>query len=136
MNFRSAIALGVLVSLLVAPALLHSQTQGELSQQACQDMRKADEELERAYARALEIARSDGYDAAAKLKAAQAAWVRFRDAELDAHYPSSEPSSYGSVHSMCLCVTRASLTRQRLEQLAAYVEPPEGEVCAPLVHGP
>ena len=66
--------------------------------------------------------------AAAKLQAAQSAWEAYRDAQLDALWP-SDPHNYGSVHPMCQAAFAAALTEARIKELSEMASPPEGEVC-------
>ncbi len=57
--------------------------------------------------------------------AAQAAWSKFRDAELASIYAHADdparPMAYGSSHSMCWFYTRAALTRHRIADLQPWV---------------
>jgi uncharacterized protein YecT (DUF1311 family) len=66
-----------------------------------------------------------------KLELSQQAWIRFRDAEVAAHYPyQDEPGYYGSVLPMCLNGLLAELTRIRTLQLQKWLqETEEGDVC-------
>jgi uncharacterized protein YecT (DUF1311 family) len=70
-----------------------------------------------------------------KMKAAERAWIVFRDAELEARYPvkpGEQPTfTYGSVWPSCLAEERMALTRKRTAELTQWLEDPEqGDVCA------
>jgi uncharacterized protein YecT (DUF1311 family) len=67
-----------------------------------------------------------------KLRAAQLAWRRFRDAQLEALYPAADKQlAYGSAYSGCRQMAMAVLTRQRIEQLRLWlIGVAEGDVCA------
>lgn len=68
-------------------------------------------------------------DAIAKLNKAQTAWKSYRDAQLDAMWPSPEREQYGSVNPMCVAMKRTGLTKTRVMELRAMLEPEEGDVC-------
>lgn len=67
-----------------------------------------------------------------KMRAAQRAWVTYRDAHLAALYPAADPQSqYGSVYTMCRCTALAEATRKRAEELRRWADgTAEGDVCA------
>ncbi len=70
-----------------------------------------------------------------RLKQAQRAWIQFRDAQIEARYPSENDTDkskeYGSVYSECACVELAELTSQRISQLEKWLKgSPEGDVCS------
>ena len=66
-----------------------------------------------------------------KLKAAQKAWLAFRDAQLQAMYPAADKQAeYGSVYPTCRCAVLKELTEQRTRELKVWLDGiPEGEVC-------
>ena len=112
-------------------------TQAELTVCGAEESKAADDELNRIYQAIL--ARYKGDDAfLEKLKAAQSAWIAFRDAELEAIYPrEDEPGYYGSSHRMCLGTRLAELTRARIHELRRWLgEPEEDDVCAGSTSGP
>jgi uncharacterized protein YecT (DUF1311 family) len=67
-----------------------------------------------------------------KFKAAQRAWLVFRDAEVAANYPDADSGgAIASVTAMCADTTIAELTRQRTRELKSWLKGPmEGDVCA------
>jgi len=69
-------------------------------------------------------------DAIAKLDRAQVAWQAYRDAQVDALWPFPERSSYGSVNPMCVADARSVLTKARISELRAMLEPAEHDVCS------
>lgn len=89
-----------------------AQSQGEMNQEAAASFKKADAELNRTYTKLLA---SLDDEARAKLKAAQRAWVVFRDAE--AEYQMDAEARGGSMAAMIYEGTRARLTKARIAQL-------------------
>lgn len=70
-----------------------------------------------------------------KLKASQKLWLQFRDAEIAAHFPLKKGDNsnvqYGSVYPMCVSNLQAELTRQRTQQLQAWLDgAQEGDTCS------
>jgi hypothetical protein len=67
-----------------------------------------------------------------KMRAAQTAWERFRDAHLEALYPAEDKQLvYGSAYSGCRQMAAAALVRQRIEQLHPWLDGvAEGDLCA------
>jgi len=110
---------------------LHGQTQADLDQQSCGQFHKADASLNATYAK---ILKEYGKDAEfiSKLKAAQRAWLAFRDAELEALFPKPDKQAeYGSVYPMCRCMQLQELTQERTKNLQLWLKGiPEGDVCA------
>jgi uncharacterized protein YecT (DUF1311 family) len=135
---RRFIALGVVAfGLLLASLALdlpaansaNAQTQLQLNKEACDEYKKADTEMNAVYQRITrEYARDRGFIAA--IRKAQLAWIRYRDAQLDAIFP-GDPSQYGSISMMCRCNNLAEITKARTEILNRWVEGvEEGDVCA------
>ncbi len=117
-------------ALVVTPEKNIWQTQGEMNDEACGKHKKADAELNRVYHRILrEYANNRAFTR--KFKSAQRAWIVFRDAHLASIYPDPSPSTYGSVNSMCRCITLTQLTDERVNQLKRWIDgTTEGDVCA------
>jgi len=67
-----------------------------------------------------------------RLQKAQKSWLRFRDSHLELLFPVSGQTSdrYASITPMCRCDELAALTQTRNAQLAALMNPQEGDVCA------
>ncbi len=110
---------------------LHAQTQADLDQQSCGQFHKADASLNATYSR---ILKEYGKDAQfiSKLKAAQRAWLAFRDADLEAWFPKPDKQAeYGTVYPMCRCTQLQELTEQRTKELRVWLDGiPEGDVCS------
>jgi uncharacterized protein YecT (DUF1311 family) len=126
----ASLCLMSLLFLTVTPISL-SQTQSRLNAQSCDQFGKVDKEMNEAYARILEEYANDP-QFITKLKAAQRAWLAFRDAELEAHYPRvDKQAEYGSAYPMCRCSEMQSLTEDRTKELKRWLKgTAEGEVCA------
>lgn len=124
MNLRTAIALFFAWSIPVK-----AQTQLEMNTSTCAEYKMADEKLNNLYQRILGEHKGDP-QFTAKLKAAQLAWLKFRDAELEAIYPPvQKQQEYGSVYPMCSCAEQTARVKQRIEQLSSWLSAEEGDVC-------
>jgi len=93
-----------------------------------------DAELNRVYREILKRYKQDRVFIG-KFKAAQRAWIKFRDAQFEAMFPqildSREQYNYGSVFPMCPSLYKARLTHSRVEELRAWLEgTEEGDVCS------
>jgi uncharacterized protein YecT (DUF1311 family) len=122
--------LAFIVAILIVTAGAKVQTQPELNMDACGKLQKADAELNRTYNEILRVYKDDT-EFIGKLKAAQRAWIAFKDAHLASIYPKSGKGEYGSVKPMCTCEILAEFTGERtkaLNQWLTGVE--EGETCA------
>ncbi len=108
-----------------------AKTQAEANACEADKYKAADAEMNRVYKAALKRLEGDK-KAIDKLKAAQRAWMAFRDAELAAHFPAGASiQEYGSVVPMCMSSHLADLTRARAQQLSYWAEGvEEGDVCA------
>lgn len=67
-----------------------------------------------------------------KLKNSQRAWVKWRDAEMEAIFPEKDqPGYYGSSFAACWANQLALLTRERSRQLKTWLEGiEEGDICS------
>lgn len=119
------------IALLLASGQLCAQTQLELDTTSCEEFKRADTELNTTFSQILEAHKNDT-QFVSKLKDAERAWIKFRDAELAAIYPAeNKRTEYGSSYPMCNCMEAETLTKQRLEQLKEWLAPDsEGNVCA------
>jgi uncharacterized protein YecT (DUF1311 family) len=108
-----------------------AQSQAAMNECASNSLGAADKELNQVYQQVLRKYAKDTVFVA-KLKAAQKAWLAFRDAELEARYPANDKSlEYGSVYPMCANNDLEAMTRQRTEALRAWLKgAEEGDVCA------
>ena len=100
-------------------------TQIELNACARDDYERADAELNAAW-KDLIAALGNKSAAVKQVRAAQRAWIAFRDAEVAGHFPLEEGEDprvmYGSMYPMSLHGLMTTLTKQRTEQLRARVE--------------
>lgn len=107
-----------------------AQTQADLTQCAGDELKSADDELNRTYQELLKRAAGNRI-AVQKIKVAQRAWVAFRDAQIAALYPAEDKQrEYGTVFPMCEDLALTDLTRERTRMLKAMLNIVEGDVCA------
>jgi uncharacterized protein YecT (DUF1311 family) len=109
----------------------NAQSQAAMNECASLGLAAADKELNQVYQQVLAKYATDKVFTA-KLRAAQKAWIAFRDAELNARFPAADPSmAYGSVYPMCVNNELEAMTRKRIEELRAWLKgAEEGDVCA------
>jgi uncharacterized protein YecT (DUF1311 family) len=123
------LALLALLAVAALPAPAQAQSQAEINASACDAVKKADAELNAVYTAILKKNAEDKRFLD-KLKAAQRAWIAFRDAEMGARYPAQDKSEYGSAFNLCWCNALADLTRRRTADLKLWRDGiPEGDVC-------
>ena len=108
-----------------------AKTQMDLNDCAALELKAADDELNRAYK---EIVKKNGDDKVFldRLKAAQRTWLTFRDAELEALFPEADKQiQYGSSYPMCYAKWKATVTRERTQQLKKWITGvSEGDICS------
>jgi uncharacterized protein YecT (DUF1311 family) len=106
------------------------QTQMDMNEKACAAHRKADAEMNKVYQRILSENRSDKLFVQ-KMRAAQRAWLAFRDAHLEALYPAVDKrAAYGTVNPMCQCMELETMTNERIKVLRQWIDGiEEGDVC-------
>ena len=95
------------------------KAKAQMQMNACtgQEDARVDAAMNKVYQQLLAKAASD-QDAVAKIKAAERAWVAYRDAYLEAMYPAKDKATeYGSIYPMDLALLRAKLTRQHITDL-------------------
>ena len=111
--------------------LENAMTQLKMNQCAGVEYKEADAELNRVYKKIREIYKDDKLFLK-KLKKAQLAWIKLRDADLELEYPhSADPSYYGSSFSMCAAGHKTWLTLRRVEFLKRWlVGAEEGNICS------
>jgi uncharacterized protein YecT (DUF1311 family) len=107
-----------------------SQTQSEINEEAYNNYKKADKELNVVYQKILNDYKSD--TAFLKnLKAAQKIWINFRDAEMLAKFPDREPGYYGSIQPTCWSNYLQELTEERTKRLKVWLTGiEEGNMCS------
>ncbi len=108
----------------------NAMDQSALNKCSVEEYQMAESEMHKVYA-AIQKQYQDDPKFLEKLKLSQEAWLEFRDAEVEAHYPhQDEPGYYGSVLPMCMNGLLAELTRIRTQQLQQWLqEREEGNVC-------
>lgn len=111
-----------------APTIAPAQTQADMNAESCDDAKKADAELNAAYKQLMTNVAGNP-KVIERIKAAQRAWVAFRDAQIGLLYPPDEPLQ-GSVMPMCTCLATAELTADRTKQLQRMITGEEGDVCS------
>ena len=119
------------VPILYASTGTASQTQAEMSRDACEKFKKSDAKLNQTYKRILADYQKDKLFIE-KMKLAQRAWLAFRDAHLAAVYPVEDAGAQnGSAGSMCQCLELEQLTYQRTKVMQQWIDGTrEGDVCA------
>lgn len=97
-------------------------TQFDLNSCATDEAKRADDELNRVY-QVLLSKMADDAQAARKIKAAQRAWITYRDAYVEAMYPAENKRlEYGSIFPMDEALLRAKLTRQQTDALRGILK--------------
>ena|ERR1035437_3178156 len=92
-------------------------SQHEMHVCANEEAKRVDDELNRVYKLLLSKVRGNPV-ATAKIRAAQKAWVAYRDAYIDAMYPAKDKQAeYGSIFPMEVDLLAAKLTRQQIGAL-------------------
>lgn len=91
---------------------------------------EADKELNRVYSTINQVYRGDKEFLTA-LKKSQLAWIKFREAEYEAHYPSKDKQAmYGTAYSMCIDLVEVDITIHRIVELKRWLKGVgEGDVC-------
>jgi uncharacterized protein YecT (DUF1311 family) len=111
-----------------------AKNQFALNECAARELKAADDELNRVYK---EILKRNAKDSVFldRLKAAQRAWLSFRDAELEALFPDPEKQvAYGSAYPTCYANWKKKITVQRTQQLRRWlIATEEGDVCTGLL---
>jgi uncharacterized protein YecT (DUF1311 family) len=89
---------------------------------ALAEYQAVDAELNRVYARIIkEYAGESAF--LHKLRAAQRAWIAFRDAHVEALFPAAgKERIYGSIYPTCRYQALTTLTRERAKELLVWIE--------------
>ena len=94
-----------------------AKAQPELNACAAQEADRVDAKMNGVYKQLLAKAGSDANDVA-KIKAAERAWLAYRDAYIEATYPAADKQAeYGSEYFMDVNMLRAKLTQQHVADL-------------------
>ena len=104
-----------------------AKTQAEMNVCASDEAGRVDTELNEVYRKLLSQAGSQE-DAVAKIKAAERAWIAYRDAYVDAMYPAKDKQAeYGSVYPMEANLVRAKLTQRQVTALKELLQQYSGD---------
>jgi uncharacterized protein YecT (DUF1311 family) len=104
-----------------------AKTQAEMNVCASDEAARADTELNEVYRKLLSQAGGQE-DGVAKIKAAERAWIAYREAYMDAMYPAKDKQAeYGSVYPMEANLVRAKLTQRQVTALKALIQHYSGE---------
>jgi uncharacterized protein YecT (DUF1311 family) len=99
-----------------------AMAQSEMNRCAGLDAREADADLNRVYQELLSKLKNDD-NATKKLRAAQRAWLTFRDAHLQELYPAEDKQrDYGSMYPMCNAQVATAVTKERTAQLRRMLD--------------
>ncbi|HEY2496656.1 MAG TPA: lysozyme inhibitor LprI family protein [Candidatus Angelobacter sp.] len=100
-----------------------TKTQMEMNACASEEAARADAELNAVYRKVLTQAGKQE-EVVAKIKAAERAWIAYRDAYMDAMYPAkNKQAEYGSVYPMEADLLRAKLTQRQITALKELLQP-------------
>ncbi len=108
------------------------ETQAGMNACADAEYRREDARLNGQYGK-IAARLADDAEGKARLKAAERAWIAFRDAECAF---STAAASDGSAYPMLLSQCRAELTRTRADQLGKYLSCEEGDMSCPVPPAP
>lgn len=108
-----------------------SQTQAEMNENASNEYKKADTELNAVYKKILNEYKSDPAFTN-RLKKTQKIWISFRNAELEMKFPAKNKQlEYGSIYPMCISLFLKELTKERTEKLRIWLNGiEEGDLCS------
>jgi uncharacterized protein YecT (DUF1311 family) len=99
-----------------------AKTQFDLNACASGEAARVDAALNKVYRELLSKA-ADQPEAVAKIKAAEKAWIAYRDAYMDAMYPAQDKAvEYGSIYPMDAELLRAKLTQRQVTALQEMLE--------------
>ncbi len=110
------------------PCWKTAMTQLALNDCAAQEMKDADAELNKTYARFLSKY-GDTPERVDRFRKAQRAWIAFRDADVEALFGPVDREPQASSTPMCRDQALAMLTTGRTKQLKAMLDHHEGDVC-------
>jgi len=94
-----------------------ANTQAEMTACASAEASRIDAKLNSTY-RALLAKVADQPEAVAKIKAAEKAWIAYRDAYIEASYPAKDKATeYGTIYPLDVALLRAKLTQRQIAAL-------------------
>jgi len=99
-----------------------AKTQMEMNACASEEAARADADLNDVYRKVLAQAGKQE-EAVTKIKAAERAWIAYRDAYMDAMYPAkNKQAEYGSIYPMEADLLRAKLTKRQVTALKELLQ--------------
>jgi uncharacterized protein YecT (DUF1311 family) len=99
-----------------------AKAQGEMNVCASEESARIDAQLNDVYRKLLSQAASQ-QEGVAKIKAAERAWIAYRDSYIDAMYPARDKQAeYGSIYPMEVDLLRAKLTQQQVAALKELLQ--------------
>jgi uncharacterized protein YecT (DUF1311 family) len=119
----------VLIAIIVCCSMTSTGRAYAQEEETCNEYKRTDAELNRVYQRVLAEYKTQTVFIS-KLRAAQRAWILFRDAHVESLYP-LQRSQYGSVYQTCRCTMLLEVVRERTEVLQKWITGnEEGDVCS------
>lgn len=119
------ITISMLQNVAIAGDCEDAMSQVEMTACADQDYQKADAELNKVYKELQKQYKGEALFLA-NLKKAQQAWIKFKDAEVDAHFPLAPDADayveYGTMYPMSVSLLLTTLTQGRTKQLKELLE--------------
>ena len=104
-----------------------AKVQAEMNACASDEAARVEAELNRVYQKLLSQVASQP-EATAKIKAAERAWIAYRDAYMDAMYPAKDKQAeYGSIYPMEADLLRAKLTQRQVTALKELLQQYSGD---------
>ncbi len=100
-------------------------TQMEMNECAAAEDAAADAELNHLYQMLLSEKKGDA-NAIKKLRAAQRAWLAFKNAHLQALFPAQNKQEYGSIFPMCYMRISTAMTKERIDQFRRMLSGEDG----------
>jgi uncharacterized protein YecT (DUF1311 family) len=94
-----------------------ANTQAEMTACASEEAARVDAKLNTTYRSLLSKVASQP-EAVAKIKAAEKAWIAYRDSYIEATYPAKDKATeYGSIYPLDVALLRAKLTQRQISAL-------------------
>jgi uncharacterized protein YecT (DUF1311 family) len=104
-----------------------AKVQAEMNACANDEAARVDAELNEVYQELISRVASQP-EATAKIKAAEGAWIAYRDAYMDAMYPAkNKQAEYGSIYPMEADLLRAKLTQRQVTALKELLQQYSGD---------
>jgi len=124
------LVLCTVLNLQLTSNMVKAETQREMNHKAAKIYEKKDKELNEIFNKII-LKHKEDKVFIQKLELAQAAWVKYRIAEIEAIYPEEDKSFYGTIYPVCAYFEMTRLTQQRIDELNLWLKKYcEGEVCS------